>query len=672
MGRSRKNSLQSLLIALLVNALFLALVLTLFYANYETDDDQFMLGLVSGATDGQPTDRLIYIGLAVGRPLMLLYRRWPGVPWYPLAEYATVFAAFTGIAYAFLRRDRARGLFLTAMLLGGFGFSCYTRMQFTRVAGCAAAAGGLMLLDALSDRKARPLEALFGAILLLLGSAFRYNMAWLTLAAMSALGLCALIVQLKKKRVRVVVREVAALAAVAALCLGLHAWDGHLYDRDPGWKAYREYNGYRGELLDHSFPDYDENEALYTALDITREDMKFYANWNFADPERFNLESARALAEARTGRKPDAALLREAAEKLPSGYLKYLWAGVFLATCALAVYASRKNWLWLLWTLFLLAAISAWLCLQERYLMPRVDQCVFLGMTVALMALYLARMRGAPDLPMRAGALIACVALLALLPGWIDEAAQRPRDAERAAGHRALCDAIAGDDAHVYLVSPTSTTPWRDAYGLWEPLEAGMGKNVLLTGGCDAYTPIWWGVAEAQGVENPFAFLLDNERALLLDNRYPDDTLAYLRRHYAENASAALVKEIGGCRLYRFYSGDIRPEGGVREADLPGMTVEGAALRWENGALTASATLYREGESSYAGEAMLEVTRPDGTRLFQPLTQRESDGSGDDLSGRFSDFSGQARLEDPEGCSAALLYRADGAWYRVYAAPIVA
>ena len=47
--------------------------------------------------------------------------------------------------------------------------------------------------------------------------------------------------------------------------------------------------------MDHGFPDYEENQEVYKQLGMQKEDVQYYSNWNFADPQIFNVESISKL-----------------------------------------------------------------------------------------------------------------------------------------------------------------------------------------------------------------------------------------------------------------------------------------------------------------------------------------------------------------------------------------
>ena len=93
----RFAGIRHIITALSVNALFMSAVLCFCYVNYETNDDQLMVHLLHGSLSGEPSPYLIYLNILFSKLLYYLVLWKPGMPWYPLAQYAAVFLSFTVI-----------------------------------------------------------------------------------------------------------------------------------------------------------------------------------------------------------------------------------------------------------------------------------------------------------------------------------------------------------------------------------------------------------------------------------------------------------------------------------------------------------------------------------------------------------------------------------------------
>lgn len=653
--------------ALLLNALFLAAVLLCFHVYYEGNDDQAMLILLSGAYDAQATPFIVFIGMAVSWPLAKLAATWPGVPWYALFEYALAFASFTAASAVLIRRGRRRGLALSLLMLCAFGFECYTRMQFTKVAGIAVASGALAMTDALARRRPRVAAAAAGGLLMALGSAYRFRMLAPALALVLPAALFAAVRQWRRGSRASVLRLAGGLAAAAAVCVGLQLVSGAVYARDAEWSRYLRYNAARSQLLDLSFPDYEANAELYRSLDIAEADVDMYSHWDFSDPDRFNPDTVPLLAQARPAATIDAVDWRALAGEIPAGYLRYAWAPAVLIAAALAVYAARRNLAYVAGALAVLAALSAYLLFYGRYLVRRVDAGLFYALALSLLYIFQRSVRD-PAPTARQCALCLCLAAALFAPTFVQYAQASAGDAAQIAQNRELGDLIAEDGDNVYLVSVLSADFMWNGFSMWEACPPEYSRNVCLLGGWSSYTPVWNEMNVRRGIENPFAWCIGNDRAYLLANSHLSAITGYLRRHFDPDAKVVLAKQINGTSIYRVVTGTPAPkiEGDIAEAPAARLRTEDVKYARDGRKLTVSGRVWIEGESSYLGEAWLELAGDDGMTAWHPMTQYEADGAAaGDAHGQFAKYAAECTLPKKFSGRTSILYRSGGAWYRV-------
>ena len=140
------------LLALGINLLFLAAMLSLFAPMWETNDDLFMSKFV----DGQLSHKTIYvpyINILLGAVLKGLYAAFGnGFNWYSLCQYLAIFLGFTAITWVLLRRFRLfPALVQTALILGAFAADCYLSMNFSK-AGAVGTVGGMALMLTAQER----------------------------------------------------------------------------------------------------------------------------------------------------------------------------------------------------------------------------------------------------------------------------------------------------------------------------------------------------------------------------------------------------------------------------------------------------------------------------------------------------------------------------------------
>ena len=164
--------------AVIINAVFLALMLTCFAPVYETNDDLFLSKFV----DGQLSHRTIwmpYVNIVLACLIKVLYGAFgTGFPWYSFCEYLVMFCGFTAITWVLLRRFRpAPALVMTAVLLGAFGTDCYLSLNFSKPGAIGTASGMFLMLYAMRNETGRvmKLPLWLGFALGLCGLAWRYE-----------------------------------------------------------------------------------------------------------------------------------------------------------------------------------------------------------------------------------------------------------------------------------------------------------------------------------------------------------------------------------------------------------------------------------------------------------------------------------------------------------------
>ena len=164
--------------AVIINAVFLAFMLTCFAPVYETNDDLFLSKFV----DGQLSHRTIwmpYVNIVLACLIKVLYGAFgTGFPWYSFCEYLVMFCGFTAITWVLLRRFRpAPALVMTAVLLGAFGTDCYLSLNFSKPGAIGTASGMFLMLYAMRNETGRvmKLSLWLGFALALCGLAWRYE-----------------------------------------------------------------------------------------------------------------------------------------------------------------------------------------------------------------------------------------------------------------------------------------------------------------------------------------------------------------------------------------------------------------------------------------------------------------------------------------------------------------
>ena len=162
--------------AVIINAFFLALMLTCFPPVYETNDDLFLSKFV----DGQLSHRTIwmpYVNIVLACLIKVLCAFGTGFPWYSFCEYLVMFCGFTAITWCCCALQACPLFVMTAVLLGAFGTDCYLSLNFSKPGAIGTASGMFLMLYAMRNETGRvmKLPLWLGFALGLCGLAWRYE-----------------------------------------------------------------------------------------------------------------------------------------------------------------------------------------------------------------------------------------------------------------------------------------------------------------------------------------------------------------------------------------------------------------------------------------------------------------------------------------------------------------
>lgn len=502
---------------------------------YDTNDDAIMAAISYGYY-GQPEGNLVYIHPLLGVILAFLQRSVPGVSWYLMMELGLLFVAMAALYSLVL--DRAEGAWTIpalTVLTVYFVYALLFRMQYTKIAGCAAAAGILLLYRAVEERRKWYAYCL-GILLAAAGFLLRDDAFFMVLIPMAGVGVWYGVGYLRAKQWKQAASLVGAFMLLFSLCGGLMA--GEVLGRDPAWEHYRQYNRLRSALMDYGFPDYGENQALYESLGISEEDLALYKSWDFGDPQRFSIPVMEALVDAKQPRAFSLGELLGCAKASLRGILHYDFAACLLLGILLWLWRTNRAGLLLgLYALASLFATEAFLLYSGRGLRERVDAALVLAVLAVLLAVCTKSEKREGSLTRGAAILLSAAMVVSQCPGLMSRKDDAMERYVGAAHLHAAYQVMSRDRDTLYLTRTDELPPDR-----MPGRQGGFGyfSNIATLGGWLTDSPYVLERYARYGVENPFRDLVDAEHIRLVSND-PEPVLAYIRAHYA--ADARLVEE---------------------------------------------------------------------------------------------------------------------------------
>ncbi|PZX49782.1 hypothetical protein LV84_04174 [Algoriphagus ratkowskyi] len=218
----------------------LALILIWFLPwRFQTNDDEIMMWLVSGAYTGTPESFAVFIHPILSWVFAKLYTLFPEIPWYPLTWFGAMYMSYIISLELIWKRKSDQiqrhcwSLFLFAFLIHFTFF-----LQFSIVAAFLASAGLLARILKTQGLKFQ-VKLYWTDLLIVLGFLIRYEVPFLILA-----GLLSLNFILRQKRV-----FTAALIPILFLCISVGFTQ--LWIHQQGLGEFQKLNTLRSQVFDH-------------------------------------------------------------------------------------------------------------------------------------------------------------------------------------------------------------------------------------------------------------------------------------------------------------------------------------------------------------------------------------------------------------------------------------
>jgi len=278
--------------------IYAALFLHPFYGS----NDEFTLAAIASGAYGDYTQYFIYIHSGFGWILKFFYTLVPGINWYTLIMYGLIFVSLSSAGWIWIERSKRTGLILAVMLVLACAQPLYVEFQYTKTAAVVTAAGYVLLFC--SPEKRRRTAMGLGILFLLLGSWIRFHaFGMVSLMAFGMWLSCVRRVWRDRDWKRFLQKDCIPCILAFALVFGSIAMENLLVYRPGSAEAhYREYDRARQRLLDYGVPEWEDYEAEYEALGLTRTDYINFESWLIADYDRYTAETFQAVVDFRKDR----------------------------------------------------------------------------------------------------------------------------------------------------------------------------------------------------------------------------------------------------------------------------------------------------------------------------------------------------------------------------------
>ncbi len=549
MKRYRLSKIQLKILFIGIHALAVVYAVVFLHPYYGSNDEFTLAAIASGAY-GEDTTYFVYLHSGFAWLLKLFYVLAPSWNCYTLVMYALIFLSLTAVGLVWICRSERTGFLLSVMLVLCSLEPLYVELQYTKTAAVVTAAGYVLALCGTRQRSSgengrtsvvRPfVPAALGILFLLLGSWIRFQAFGMVSLVAFGLWLTRAFGAHKDKDWKgFLLWDCAPCALAFALVLGSIAAENLLVYRPGTLQAhYREYDRARQQLLDYGVPEWDEYQAEYEALGLTRTDCINLENWLIADYDRYTADTFRSIVAFRKARPFQWEYLMD--------YLLILAKKPLFLLCALAALAwllccrekSVGGWIGILYPFAALLGIYLYFIKIYRVLPIVVTACL-LGVLVfewsAAGPGIVGRLE--PKLTRRrflaaflAGGLMVCAICVRMLvaPALLPA----PQASKASAAFRELYDTISEDKTLYYAFDPFTNNGVELGYSIFEKLPDGYLTNIFTLGGWETESPQVITNLEAYDQRSLLTSLYRSDRAVLISGTLTEHIMLHLQDTY--------------------------------------------------------------------------------------------------------------------------------------------
>ena len=561
-----------LLIAVLLNSIWLVLTACLCDIKYQISDDFVIASIFSGGY-GAYISLAPYVNVCLGKILKIFYNLIPNVSWFFIYIIALEALSLAGLTYVFLKKNGiVYGLCFTALLYVFFTDDLYVLPTYTEAAAVACIAGGILILHALEREKEIFLMTwISGSELLVGGGLLRKESLVLSLPFLGIFFVRHAVCIFQSKAVKNGQQIAGRIFRSFAFCmmplflLAGAQWIDHIqWNRTDSGAQYTKFDKLRISVTDTAGYGYASVKQQYEELGLDETDYKMVNSWILMDQDIYTEDVLREIASIKKEIRDEKAhnisnILQRFLTRNSLGYGPAI--GVLVIFCLLSL-VSREGRIFNVMLISFSALVLLYFYWINR-VVYRVEYGIFLGTAAGMIS-------GIPGLKKNGGQAkrALCFICAALLLGhavvWIpDQNSKQMTNAEYRSYRNDVCTSsgsfkqikywanvndrqaypnlaklVETDTEHYYLFDFNTTIQltYFD-YKPWLRTKTGLYDRFSYFGGITSYYPENQTMWEKHGIDsrNPMKSIV-NENILVVDSKNHDAKLQYLRKYYYPKA----------------------------------------------------------------------------------------------------------------------------------------
>lgn len=507
----------------------------LFLHPYYASNDEFTLAAIASGAYGSYTTYFIYLHSGFAWILKLFYTLFPWLNCYTLVMYGVIFLSLSSIGCIWIKKSPRSGFIMSLMLILCSLSPLYVELQYTKTAAVATAAGYVLVFFS------GIFGTVLGVLLLLLGSWIRFQAFGMVSILAFGFWLGRAVPHLLAKQKdwkQFICRECMPCVIAFALVFGSIALENVVvYTPGSPEAHYKEYDKARQDLLDYGVPEWEDYQAQYEALGMTRTDYLNLKNWLIADSDRYTADTFKAIVAFRQARPFQWEYL---ADYLINLVTKPLFLLGLLATFLWLFLPGRKRkeWLTVFWPYAALLGIYLYFIKIYRVLPIVVTACL-LAFLVFVWTAAQERMADCLDeklagrrlaLGICGGIIITgglCVNML-VKPLF----SQGPQESEVSQRFRRLYDTLSQEKEIYFVFDPYTNNGMELGYSIFEKIPENYLTNIFSLGGWETESPQVLDNLEEYQQYNLFTSLYQSDRAVFISDTMLEHVMLHLQDIY--------------------------------------------------------------------------------------------------------------------------------------------
>ena len=550
----RRKEIISIAILIIVNFVLLVYLWRMNAFSYETVDDYVITSIVSGM-HGVYSPYVIYGNIFYGYLLSFLFQTLPVVNWVAFLYIAASFLAYILLGIVLIKRNGALvGSVLSYIFLACTYSTIYEVINYTKISALVGMIGFLVMLHFVETKGRQSwFCCIIGICMVVWSSWLRFNVIMLVVPFAMGIVLHRIILLQNRRPVldlTALKKYLVPVLVSTGIVLGTYGYNQYIYQINPEWKEYTQYNTLRTELSDYGLPDYETYQEEYEQIGLAKIDMTMYSLWYFADSDVYSKEVLEKVADLKPENEMRGSLLKEFVKELSTNYLRNpLLILSFVILLFYQIFRQKGYGLLIWWSGIIM--LGELFCLH--YMGRPIDRVTVIPLICFLAVVVFGLETNALNVNCNreiSGSL--CLVLgIALLVGNIFTLEKKENATENRDITLGFLQAISSENA-LYIWDMRDSRVM-SAYDFFDVHIAGTLINSTWDGGWLVPSPILLNKQLQYTSDNNLYRALCYESNVYMIGAYNVDLkLAYLRQHYGDDIACSMYRSINGFNIYAF------------------------------------------------------------------------------------------------------------------------